>query len=161
MAQLDKLKHEMMTVAVPDILLAREHSNNEENDQLIVAKQNQQTLETRINSLETLIAMSDIITEVEFDGKVVYGTRVKLQNDETGQEKTLRIVGEMEGMTSADVSFSSPFGAALLGHEVDDQVEVVLPASTQVWNILEVSVVDGFKSISPRNTPRETQEEED
>lgn len=161
LSQLEKLKHEMMTVAVPEMHLARESSNNEENDQLIVAKQNHQTLETRINTLETLIADSDIVTEVEFDGKVVYGTRVHIQNDETGQEKTLKIVGEMEGMSSSDVSFKSPFGSALLGHEVDDQVEVNLPSSTQIWNILDVRVADGYKSISPRNTSRATQEEEE
>ena len=145
-SQLRQLQHELVTVIIPDITLAREHSNNEENDQLIHAKQHQQNFETRIINLKKLIDNTDVVTRVKFTGTASYGMLVKMENDESGEVKVFRIVGEMESTEQNDVSIKSPVGVAIIGSQVGDNVEIKKPSGSQSWTVLDISVDPLFES---------------
>jgi transcription elongation factor GreA len=146
--QLLNLQKEMLEVTLPEIEKAREFSNNEDNDEMIHARQHQSNYENRIADLERLINESDVIEKIDFTGAVDYGTDVYIQNSETGVKRWIRIVGEMESESRAEISFKSPFGQAMIGHVVGDEVEIRAPGGTQCWEILEVKVANAFSGIS-------------
>lgn len=148
--QLHLLQRQMIEVTLPDIERAREFSNNEENDDLMHAKMAQSQLETRIEDLNKLIKGSELVTSIEFNGSVTYGTEVHIQNEDTGIQRWIKIVGEMEGTSASEISFKSPLGLALEGHREGDQVEITIPAGTQTWNILEVKVSNVFAQLQGR-----------
>ncbi len=143
-AQLRQLQHELVNVVIPEVAAARDHSNNEENDQLIHARQQQQNLETRISSLLKFLKTTDIVTKIRFTGKATYGTIVRMENDETGQVKDFRLVGEMESSDQNDVSTRSPMGSAIIGSQAGDSVEIDLPSGTQSWSVISVKVDPQF-----------------
>jgi len=143
-AQLRQLQHELINVVIPEVAAARDHSNNEENDQLMHAKQQQQNLETRISTLLKFLKSAEVVTHVKFTGKASYGTIVKMSNDETDEVKTFRLVGEMESTEANDVSIQSPMGLAIAGNQAGDSIEIDLPSGSQSWTILEVRLDEQF-----------------
>ncbi len=142
--QLRQLQHELINVMIPEVAAARDHSNNEENDQLMHAKQQQQNLETRINTLLKFLKSADVVTHVKFTGKVIYGTLVTMTNDDTDETKTFKLVGEMESTEPNDVSIRSPMGLAIAGNQVGDSIEIDLPNGSQAWTIVEIKLDDQF-----------------
>lgn len=135
-------------MTLPEIEKAREFSNNEDNDEMIHARQHQSNYENRIAELERLVNESDIVEKVDFTGAVDYGTDVFILNTESAVKRWIRIVGEMESTSRSEISFKSPFGQALLGHTVGDEVEIRSPGGTQYWEILEVKVSNAFSGVS-------------
>lgn len=150
--QLANLQKEMLDVTLPEIEKAREFSNNEENEEMMHARQNQARYENRIAELDSLIKNADVIDEIEFKGAVDYGTDVYMHNVDDGTKRWVRIVGEMESTTKTEISFTSPFGQALIGHVPGDEVEIRIPSGIQYWEILEVKVANGFIRIPSRES---------
>ena len=64
----------------------------------------------------------------EQDGKVYFGAWVEIEN-EAGEQKNLRIVGidEIYDHHPQHISIESPIAQALLGKQVDDEVDVLTP----------------------------------
>ena len=69
-------------------------------------------------------------------GKVYFGAWVEIEN-EAGELKSLRIVGvdEIYDHHPQHISIESPMARALLGKQVDDEVEVVTPSGKKQWYI--------------------------
>lgn len=114
------------------------------------ARQHQARYENRIAELDALIKNADVVDEIEFTGVVDYGTDVYMHNTDDGTKRWVRIVGEMESTNKSEISFTSPFGRALLGHVAGDEVEIRIPSGTQNWEILEVKVSNGFAKLPKR-----------
>ena len=76
---------------------------------------------------------------LEQEGKVYFGAWVDIENDE-GEQKTLRIVGvdEIYDHHPQHISIDSPMARALLGKQVDDEVEVLTPLGKKQWYINEI-----------------------
>lgn len=72
----------------------------------------------------------------EQEGKVYFGAWVEIENDD-GEVKTLRIVGvdEIYDHHPQHISIDSPIARALLGKQVDDEVEVVTPSGKKSWYV--------------------------
>ena len=70
------------------------------------------------------------------EGKVYFGAWVEIENEQ-GEQKTLRIVGidEIYDHHPQHISIDSPIARALLGKQVDDEVEVLTPSSKKLWYI--------------------------
>ena len=70
------------------------------------------------------------------EGKVYFGAWVEIEN-EAGEVKTLRIVGvdEIYDHHPQHISIDSPMARALLGKQVDDEVEVLTPSGKKLWFI--------------------------
>lgn len=152
--QLQNLQKEMMDVVLPELEKAREFSNSEENDDMMHARLMQSNYENRISDLDRLIRDSEVVEEIKFTGRVIYGTEVHIQNSDTGLTRWVRIVGEMEGRANNEVSFKSPFAQAFIGHIAGDEVEVQAPGGTQNWEILEVKVSNVFSRTQNSDTAR-------
>ena len=73
-------------------------------------------------------------------GKVVFGATICLEDGDSGERVTYRIVGADEAdVKQKKISVSSPIARALIGKTVGDVVEVTVPAGEKEYTILAVS----------------------
>ncbi len=119
---------------------ARAHGDLSENAEYDAAKNAQGLLEARIREVEGRLSMAQVIDTSNLSGdKVVFGATVRIADADSGEERTLRIVGEDQSDVEAGlISFSSPLARALIGKRVDDIAHVKLPAGERDYEILEV-----------------------
>ena len=122
---------------------ARAHGDLSENAEYHAAKEQQSLNEGRIQELESLLALAEIIDVTKLSGKTVtFGATVKLVDEETEQKKTYQIVGDADADAShGRISISSPIARSLIGKEVGDSVEVAAPGGARGYEILDVKFV--------------------
>jgi len=111
-----------------------------ENSEYDSAKNEQAELEDRINKLENMIRKAKIIDDSEISGdRVNVGLKVKVIEKTTGEETEYSIVGSTEADPfEGKISNESLVGAALLGKEKGDEVEIHVPDGTFVYQILDI-----------------------
>ena len=105
------------------------------------AREQQSFNEGRIADIEAKLSNSEIIdvTKVSANGRVVFGSTVRLANAEDGEEVSYRIVGEDEADIKLGlVSVTSPIARALIGKNAGDFVVVVAPKGETEYEILTV-----------------------
>ena len=67
---------------------ARGHGDLSENAEYQYAKEQQSLIEGKISELETLIAQAEVIDISQLSGnEIKFGAKVKIQDDETGEER--------------------------------------------------------------------------
>lgn len=122
---------------------ARAHGDLSENAEYHAAKEQQSLNEGRIQELESVLALADIIDVSKLGGKTVkFGATVKLVDETTEEERVLTIVGDPEADAGAGrVSLSSPIARALIGKEVGDSVEVSAPGGSRSYELLEIRYI--------------------
>ena len=109
---------------------AREHGDLRENAEYHAAREQQSFNEGRIREIEGKLADAQIIdiTKVPPQGKVIFGTTVRLIASDTGDPITYKIVGEDEAdLKAGKISVMSPIARALIGKSVGDEVTVRTP----------------------------------
>jgi transcription elongation factor GreA len=140
----DELKRRQ-AVERPRIILAiqeaRAHGDLSENAEYSSAKEAQSHNEGRITELESIISRAEIIDVTKLTGKTVkFGATVKLVDEDTEEEKTYQIVGDLEAdVRSGRVSISSPIARALIGKTIGDSVEVNAPGGGKSYEVVEVA----------------------
>ena len=119
---------------------ARSHGDLSENAEYHAAKEQQSLNEGRIAEIESLLARAEIIDPSKLKGdNVTFGATVKLVDEDTEEEKTYQIVGEVEAdVKKGRVSITSPIARALVGKKVGDQVEVTAPGGAKSYEILAI-----------------------
>jgi transcription elongation factor GreA len=137
--------HELKTVARPKVIQAiaeaRAHGDLRENAEYHAAREQQSFIEGRIRELEAKLANAQIIdvTQVNADGKVVFGATVELEDLATGEILVYQIVGEDEAdLKQGLISVTSPIARALIGKQAEDVVEVKTPKGTREYAILTI-----------------------
>ena len=147
-ARLEELKDELnylKTVrekeVADQIKEARSFGDLSENSEYDEAKNEQGKLYSRIAELENILANCIVISEEETDTDVVrIGSRITVQDVEFGEEETYQVVGSQEAdPMNGRISEESPFGKALLGKSVGEDVVVEAPAGTIHYQIVEIS----------------------
>ncbi|MDP3939659.1 MAG: transcription elongation factor GreA [Deltaproteobacteria bacterium] len=128
--------------ATHDVAEARGHGDISENAEYDAAKERQAFVEGRIREVERRLAHAQIIdTDKLPDDRVVFGSRVRLSEINTGDEVAYRLVGEDEADVKAGlISVTSPLGQALIGRELNDTVEVRTPGGLREYEILEIGL---------------------
>lgn len=137
--------HHLKSVKRPEIIAAiaeaREHGDLKENAEYHAAREQQGFCEGRIQEIEGKLGNAQIIdvTKIPNTGKVIFGTTVTLLNVDTDDEVTYQIVGDDESNIKQNrISVSSPIARALIGKEVDAEVEVKTPGGVVVYEIIDV-----------------------
>ncbi|KZL21556.1 Transcription elongation factor GreA [Pseudovibrio axinellae] len=122
---------------------ARAHGDLSENAEYHAAKEQQSLNEGRINELEALLGLADIIDLSKLSGDTVkFGATVSLLDEDTEEEKRYMIVGDVEAdVKLGRISISSPIARALIGKSVGDSVEVTAPGGARGYEIVEVEFV--------------------
>jgi transcription elongation factor GreA len=139
-AELKRRSAEERPRIIQAITEARSHGDLSENAEYHAAKEQQSLNEGRIAEIESLLARAEIIDPSKLKGDTItFGATVKLIDEDTEEEKTYQIVGEVEAdVKSGRVSITSPIARALVGKKVGDQVEVTAPGGAKSYEILNI-----------------------
>lgn len=119
---------------VRDIEEAREHGDISENAEFEDAKERQAHTEGKVRELEYRIALAEVVdvSKLVPSDLVVFGTTVDIEDEDSEEKLTYRIVGLEEANVRAGlISYSSPIGKALLGRKVGDAVRFETPKGTR------------------------------
>ena len=140
-AELKKLKAER-PVIVDAIETARAHGDLSENAEYHAAKERQGQVEATIGDLEDKLSRAQIIDPTTLSGdKIVFGATVTLL-DEDDKPVRYQLVGEAEADAKVGrISFNSPLGRALIGREVDDEVEVTVPSGEKFYLVQKIEFI--------------------
>ena len=143
----EKLKSELQRLQKVDrpsvikaIEEARGHGDITENAEFEAAKEKQAIIEGKIQELNGKIRDSEIIDlPQDVDGKVIFGCKVIVEDLETGEVSSYRLVGPYEAdVQEGTISITSPIGKALIGREEGDEVKVQAPKGVRNIEILEI-----------------------
>lgn len=137
--------HRLKTVERPAVINAiaeaRAQGDLSENAEYEAAKDKQGFIEGRILEVEGKLSMAQVIDPSTLDagGRVVFGSTVDLEEEESGDAVTYQIVGEDEAdLKLGLVSISSPIARALIGKEAGDVAEVKAPGGVKRYEIVDV-----------------------
>lgn len=139
--EMRRLKDIDLPQVVRDIGTAREHGDLSENAEYHAAKERQGMIVARITHLEQALSRAEVIDPSKLSGsKIQFGARVKVANVDTGEEQTFQILGPEEAdLKVGRISVASPLARALLGHEVGEEIRVMMPAGPRTYEILDVA----------------------
>ena len=143
-SELQKLKTIERPAVIQAIAEARAQGDLSENADYDAAKERQGFIEGRIQEIEGKLSVCQIINPAELDaeGRVVFGSTVKLEDEDTGSQVTYQIVGEDEADIKLGlVNISSPIARALIGKSEGDCAEVQAPGGIKHYEVVEVSYV--------------------
>jgi transcription elongation factor GreA len=140
--------HKLKTVERPSVIAAiseaRAQGDLSENAEYDAAKDRQGFIEGRIIEVEGKLSVAQIIdpTALNAGGKIVFGTTVDLEAEDTGNKVTYQIVGEDEADIKLGlVNISSPIARALIGKEEGDTAEVQAPGGVKSYEIISVRYI--------------------
>lgn len=138
--ELGYLKGVVRPKVIEEIRQAREHGDLSENAEYHAAKEKQGLTQAKIQQLEDRLSRAQIIETQDLAmEKVVFGAVVRLMDLETGEEKRFKLVGQDEAdIQKGKISIMSPVARALIGREVEDEVEVRVPKGVIRYQILEI-----------------------
>lgn len=122
---------------------ARAHGDLSENAEYHAAKEQQSLNEGRIAELEDKLSRAEVIDVTKMSGDTIkFGATVTIVDEDTDEEKTYQIVGDVEAdLTKGRISLSSPIARALIGKQVEDSVEVAAPGGAKSYEILKVEYI--------------------
>lgn len=139
--ELNRLKTVDRPRIIESIATARAHGDLKENAEYHAAREEQSFMEGRIQDLEAKLSNAHIVdlSQIENNGRVVFGATVRLCHVENNAEVTYQIVGEDEAdIKKNKISYSSPIGRSLIGKSIDDTVVVTTPGGTVEYDIMQV-----------------------
>ena len=139
--ELHRLKSVERHAVIQAIAEARAQGDLSENAEYEAAKDKQGFIEGRILEIEGKLAAAQIIDPSTLDagGRIVFGTTVDLEDEDSGNAVTYQIVGDDEAdLKLGLISISSPIARALIGKEAGDVAEVKAPGGVRSYEIVAV-----------------------
>src|SRR3954471_21372338 len=138
--EMKRLKEIDLPQVTKDIGTAREHGDLSENAEYHAAKDRQGMLVARVSFIEQTLSRAEVIDPSKLSGsKIQFGAKIRLVNIDSDEEQRFQIVGPEEAdIKQGRISVASPLARGLLGHEVGDEVKVVMPAGPRTFEILEI-----------------------
>ena len=139
--ELENLKTNGRAEIAEKIKVARGYGDLSENSEYDETKNEQAKIEARIIEIEAMLKNVEIIEDVKGKAKtVVIGVKVKVLDEEYGEEDVYRVVGSTEAdPKNGKISDESPVGKALLGKKVGDEVIVEAPGGEFKLKIVDIS----------------------
>lgn len=134
--QLSQLHEQRMGLA-DDIQKAAADGDVRENAPLEAARENQGMVMAKIRDLESTLKMAVVIDGQGLsNGTVHIGSKVELLECESDKKFQYQLVEPNESNPlSGKISIASPVGAAILGHAVGEEIDVVTPRGKQRYRI--------------------------
>ena len=143
-AELQRLKSVERPAVIAAIGEARLHGDLSENAEYDAAKDRQGFIEGRIARIEETLARAHIVdpSQVDGEGRIVFGATVDLEDLELGTEVRYQIVGDDEADIKAyKISIESPIARALIGKGAGDIAEVQAPSGIREYEVLAVRYI--------------------
>ena len=142
--ELEELKNIKRPKIISAIAEARAHGDLKENAEYHAAKEQQGLIEGRVLAINDLIARANVIdvTKIDNEGKVIFGSTIKVQDLKTKKEISYRLVGQDEADISKNLIFyKSPIGKSLIGKHKGEMVSVNAPSGERNFEIKEVEYI--------------------
>ena len=136
--ELEQLRVQRRVVA-ERIHNAQEQGTSQNDAEYDDAKQEQGMVEGRVLEVEDILRRAVLIDEkgAHKSGRVLLGSGVQVEQD--GKKRHYQIVGAPEADAAhGRISNESPVGAALLGHQVGDLVDVNAPRGVIRVKVLKI-----------------------
>ncbi len=140
-ARLEEELHHLETVRRREvgerIKEAKEFGDISENSEYDDAKNEQAWVESRIAEVNQILSHATIIESPAKSDRVSLGSKVELEDAETGEVHLYQIVGSAEADPARDrISNESPVGQAIMGAKKGESVKVSTPSG----RVLEYTV---------------------
>ena len=141
-AELDRMQHVEMLEVTKRIAAARDLGDLSENAEYHAAREAQGLLQARIDFLKDQLARATIVDRSTLPSDtVVFGTRVRIKDLDSGEEEVYELVGPgEEDYDNNKILTSSPRGQSLLGKKCGDVAEIKVPRGLLRYQILEISL---------------------
>ncbi|MFC1881693.1 transcription elongation factor GreA [Thermodesulfobacteriota bacterium] len=138
--ELENLKRVERPQNIKAIEEARAHGDLSENAEFTAAKDRQGFIEGRIGELEFKLANADVINIDNLPrDRAVFGTKVLLENIDTGEEVEYQLVGSDESdIENGRISVSSPLGKAIIGKKPGDELTLEVPGGKRTYELVEI-----------------------
>ena len=119
---------------------ARAHGDLSENAEFDAAKDRQGFIEGRIGELSFKLANADIIdTDKLPRDRAVFGSKVIIENIDTGDSSEYQLVGPEESdIDQGRISVSSPLGKEIIGKRPGDEFALQAPGGRRNFELLEI-----------------------
>jgi len=139
--ELEHLEHVERPRVSNDIAEARDKGDLSENAEYHAAKEEQSHLELKIAKLKEVVSNARIIDESLLDtSKILIHSIVKIKNTANNMEFTYTLVADSEtNIKQGKLSVNSPIGKGLLGKELGDIAEILVPSGVMNFEIIEIS----------------------
>ena len=120
---------------------ARDKGDLSENAEYDAAKEAQGLLELKISKLDLSLRNARIIDESKMDtSKVLLLSKVTIKNLKNNATMKYTLVPEEESdLKIGKISVESPIAKGLLGKEVGDKVDIIVPAGTIPFEVIEIT----------------------
>ena len=138
--ELENLKRVERPQNIKAIEEARAHGDLSENAEFAAAKERQGFIEGRIGELEFKLANADVINIDNLPrDRAVFGTKVLLENVDTGEEVEYQLVGPDESdIGSGRISVSSPLGKAIVGKQPGAELTLEVPGGKRIYELVDI-----------------------
>lgn len=144
-ASLEAELHHLKTVERPRITQAiaeaREHGDLKENAEYHAAREQQGFCEGRIQDIEGKLGAAQVIDvhDLPQDGRVVFGVTVTIENLDSEEQVTYKIVGDDEADYKQNkISVNSPIARGLIGKNEGDEAKIMTPQGEVEFEIVQV-----------------------
>ena len=141
-SELENLKTVKRKEVAEKIKVALSFGDLSENSEYDEAKDQQGKLFSHEAEVQAILDNYILIDENASDDTIInLGCNVTVLDLDFDEEQTYRIVGSQEAdPMSGFISEESPFGKALIGHSVGDEVVVEAPAGNLRFKVLDISI---------------------
>jgi len=95
-------------------------------------------------TINDIIARANVIdvTKIENNGRVIFGSTVRVQDLETNKKISYQLVGQDEADIKKNLVFyKSPIGKAFIGKNKSEMVTVNTPSGERSFEILDVEYI--------------------
>jgi len=139
--ELEYLKNTKRREIAKQLEFARSLGDLRENAEYDSAKQAQALLEKKIAEMEQSLSQVSILDDKKIDKDKAYlGAKVSLKDMDSGEEIVYMLVNQQEADISQNkISISSPVGKAILGHKLNDAIELEVPAGALRYKITKIT----------------------
>lgn len=120
---------------------AREKGDLKENAEYHAAREELGLLEAKIADLKGRLSQAVVVDESKIDHSIVgFGATVELKDLGDGSVEEWSLVGQGEDDPLENkILTTSPMGQALIGHKIEDEVEVDAPMGTLKFKIVSIA----------------------
>ena len=138
--ELEHLKKVERPENIKAIEEARAHGDLSENAEFDAAKDRQGFIEGRISELGFKLANADIIdTDRLPKDRAVFGSKVLVENIDTGEDVEYQLVGPEESdIDKGRISVSSPLGKEIIGKKPGDEFVLQVPGGRRNYELVEI-----------------------
>ena len=142
-AELIDIKENQIPFTLHEIKTARELGDLRENSEYQYAKDHKVFLDREYERLANelgsvkIMSMDDVL-----DGRVGFGTRVRILDRKTGEEKTFTFFGRWESdPDNGVIDINAPIGQCLINHMAGDEVDFNNGSMSTVYSVLSIEKV--------------------